>query len=192
MRYKPGHKEEARAHILASIGRGFRRRGLGGIGVDGLAKEAGVTSGAFYSHFASKDEAFKAAVAAGMVELANGVRALKAEHGKAWLPAFIDFYLGPKRSCELGDACVFQVLSAEVGRADLDVRTAYEVELRHVVREVADGLSTGSPSERDGIAWALLALLAGGVTVARALADDILARGVALSIRDAALRLIAE
>jgi TetR/AcrR family transcriptional regulator, transcriptional repressor for nem operon len=45
MQYKTGHREEARAHMIAAAGRGFRRKGFGGIGVDGLAKEAEVTSG---------------------------------------------------------------------------------------------------------------------------------------------------
>ena len=57
MRYAAGHKEGARTRILDAAGRGFRRLGFGGIGVDGLAKEAGVTSGAFYGHFPSKAEA---------------------------------------------------------------------------------------------------------------------------------------
>jgi AcrR family transcriptional regulator len=66
VRYKTGHKEEARARMVAAAGRGFRRQGFGGIGVDGLAKEAEVTSGAFYGHFSSKGEAFKAALVAGL------------------------------------------------------------------------------------------------------------------------------
>ena len=67
MRYGPGHKDEARSKILNAAGRGFRSLGFGGIGVDGLAKDAGVTSGAFYGHFSSKAEAFKAAAVAGLV-----------------------------------------------------------------------------------------------------------------------------
>ena len=46
MRYGPEHKEAARAKMLGAAARGFRRRGYG-VGVDELAKEAGVTSGAF-------------------------------------------------------------------------------------------------------------------------------------------------
>ena len=61
-----GRKEAGRAKILASAGRGFRRHGFGGVGVDALAQEAGVTSGAFYAHFKSKAEAFRATVSAGL------------------------------------------------------------------------------------------------------------------------------
>jgi len=82
---KADRKEESRARILASAGRGFRSRGYGGLGVDGLAKEAGVTSGAFYAHFTSKAAAFREAVAAGMQDLRLAIEQLRsAEGGPAW------------------------------------------------------------------------------------------------------------
>jgi AcrR family transcriptional regulator len=81
MRYGPGHKEDARTRILAAVGRGFRRLGYGGIGVDALAKEAGVTSGAFYGHFPSKADAFTASALAGLVELREGIERLRAKAG---------------------------------------------------------------------------------------------------------------
>ena len=94
MRYPQGHKEEARARMIAAAGRGFRKHGFGGIGVDGLAKEAKVTSGALYGHFPSKNAAFKEAAIAGLEELHSGVLALRAQYGADWLEPFIDFYLG--------------------------------------------------------------------------------------------------
>ena len=84
MRYRPGHKDEARARMIAAAGRGFRKRGFGGIGVDGLAKEAEVTSGAFYGHFPSKEAAFKEAVVAGIEELRAAVMAFREAHGAAY------------------------------------------------------------------------------------------------------------
>ena len=107
-RYAPGHKQEAKAQILAAVGRGFRKRGYGGIGVDGLAKEADVTSGALYGHFRSKEDAFKEAVVAGIDELAAAIVALRAEHGANWIETFVDFYLGQKRVCDLGESCALR------------------------------------------------------------------------------------
>ncbi|WP_282288716.1 TetR family transcriptional regulator [Pseudomonas sp. PS02302] len=77
MRYKPGHREESRAKILDAVGRGFRKHGYGGIGVDGLAKEAGVTSGAVYTHFPSKAAAFKQAGETGYLYVAKGAVSVK-------------------------------------------------------------------------------------------------------------------
>lgn len=55
-------KEETWRLMLEAAGRAFRSPGYDGIGVDGLAKGAGVTSGAFYAHFGSKAAAFDAAI----------------------------------------------------------------------------------------------------------------------------------
>ena len=185
-RYAPGHKQESKARILAAVGRGFRKRGYGGIGVDGLAKEAEVTSGALYGHFPSKEAAFKEAVVAGMDELRQGIEALRAEHGAKWVEVFIDFYLGYKRTCELGESCALQSLTPEVQRADSATKTAFESEISLVAQAVADGLA-GTAARRLERAWSLLAVLSGGVTLARAVKDPAVANGIAAAIRKAAV-----
>ena len=191
-RYKTGHKEEARARMVAAAGRGFRRLGYGGIGVDGLAKEAEVTSGAFYGHFSSKGEAFKAALVAGLEELRIGVESLRAEHGPEWVEVFVDFYLGQKRVCELGLSCALQSLTSEVQRADAGIKSIFEAEIERVVVAVADGLPGRSRKERRARAWALLSILSGGVTMARAVADADVSAAIASACRVAALKTCAE
>ena len=171
MRYGPDHKEAARRNILSAVGRGFRRHGYGGIGVDGLAKEAGVTSGAFYGHFASKGDAFEAAALAGLVELRQAIERFQAEEGAGWLGRFVDFYLSTKRTCELGESCALQSLTPEVARAGRETRASYEVELLKVVEAAAAGLPGKTAAARRKVAWTVLAALSGGVTFARA-ADD--------------------
>ncbi|MBK3662132.1 TetR/AcrR family transcriptional regulator [Bradyrhizobium diazoefficiens] len=192
MRYKSGHKEEARARMVAAAGRGFRRQGFGGIGVDGLAKEAEVTSGAFYGHFSSKGEAFEAALVTGLEELRQGVEGLRAEHGVKWAVAFVDFYLGQKRVCELGSSCALQSLTSEVQRADVGIRTVFEAKIEGVVNAVADGLPGRIAKERRARAWALLSILSGGVTMARAVADKDVSAAIASACRAAALKVCAE
>jgi len=171
MRYGPEHKETARRKILSAVGRGFRRRGYDGIGVDGLAKEAGVTSGAFYGHLDSKGDAFEAAALAGLVELREAVERFRAEGGADWLGRFVDFYLSTKRTCELGESCALQSLTPEVARAGRETRVAYEVELLRVVEAMAAGLPGKAPAGRRKLAWTVLAALSGGVTLARATDD---------------------
>jgi len=171
MRYGPDHKEAARKKILSAVGRGFRRHGYDGIGVDGLAKEAGVTSGAFYGHFFSKGDAFEAAALAGLVELRQAVERFRAEEDAGWLGRFVDFYLSTKRTCELGESCALQSLTPEVARAGRSTRVSYEAELLRVVEAMAAGLPGKTPVARRKLAWTLLAALSGGVTLSRA-ADD--------------------
>lgn len=171
MRYNPEHKNEAHSKILSAVGRGFRRQGFCGIGVDGLAKEAGVTSGAFYGHFSSKSDAFAAAAVAGLVELRQAIGELRETAGQVWLESFVDFYLSFKRTCELGESCALQSLTLDVARADIETKVAYEAELLKVVEAVALGLPKGTLAVRRKIAWAILSLLSGGVTLARSAHD---------------------
>lgn len=178
--------------MVAAAGRGFRRQGFGGIGVDGLAKEAEVTSGAFYGHFSSKGEAFKAALVAGLEELRIGVENLRAEHGPKWVEVFIDFYLGQKRICELGSSCALQSLTPEVQRGDAGIKSVFEAEIERVAAAVADGLPGRSRKERRARAWALLSILSGGVTMARAVADRDVSAAIASACRVTALNACAE
>lgn len=190
MRYKPGHREEAHTRMVVAAGRGFRRKGFGGIGVDGLANEAEVTSGAFYGHFESKEAAFLEAVVAGIDEVHATLQRLRDEFPDGWLEAFIDTYLGARRLCDLSESCAIQSLSAEVSRAGPEVRRAYEAEMRKVVDVIAAGLVGGDLAKRQARAWALLSLLAGCVTFCRAVEHGRLASTVADAARSAALQIV--
>jgi len=189
MRYGPDHKQEARTRILDAAGRGFRRLGFGGIGVDGLAKEAGVTSGAFYGHFPSKAEAFKAAAVAGLVQLREAIEDLRASDGDRWLEKFVDFYMSVRRTCDLGDSCALQSLTPEVARADRGTKAAYEAELLGVVEAVAGGLPNGTLATRRKTAWAILSILSGGVSIARSAADPRIGSQIAAGVKGAVVTL---
>ena len=168
MRYKPDHRDKSRSRILTAAGRTFRAHGYAGIGVDGLARAAEVTSGAFYGHFASKSEVFKAAVIAGLQELREGIESLQRERPGDWLETFAGFYLGAKRTCDISQTCTLPSLSPEVERAGSDTRLAYEAELQSVVAAFAKGLPGGTVSTRRTKAWTILGLLAGGLAMSRA------------------------
>ncbi len=185
MAHRAGRKEESRARILASAGRGFRSRGYGALGIDGLAREAGVTHGAFYAHFKSKAAAFREAVVVGMADVRTGIERMR-EAGPGWRQRFVEFYLGDRRTCDLAESCAMQSLTGEVARADDDVREAYEAGLRAVIDAAAAGMASPTEAARRADATALLALLAGGVSMARAVRDPAMAEAITAAVRRAA------
>lgn len=196
MRYSAEHKQETKAKVVAAAGRVFRKEGYGGAGIDALTKVAGVTNGAFYGHFKSKSEAFRIAVLSGLEELRQGVAALKAGEPNGWLTTFVGFYLGYKRTCDLGDSCTLPSLSADVMRADDETRDAYTAELKRLVEEVATGLqgngdSSSLATSREDQAIVLLAMLSGGVTLARAVSDPALSERIAILVGQAVLKMAA-
>ena len=62
-RYDAAHKQATRHRILETAGRLFKQHGIDGTGIATLMAEAGLTNGAFYAHFRSKDELVAAVIA---------------------------------------------------------------------------------------------------------------------------------
>lgn len=187
MRYSAEHKAETRRRILAAVGRGFRKSGFGGIGVDGLAKFADLTSGAFYANFRSKAEAFQAALRAGLADVRTGVEIHRDKFGEKWVEAFAQFYFEQFVNCDLADGCGLPSLSGDVARADVKTRAVFEQEYAAVVDAVAAGLA-GKAETRMSRAIVMTALLTGGVTLARAMKSKAMRERVAHAVQDAVVR----
>jgi nuclear transport factor 2 (NTF2) superfamily protein len=185
---KPRKKSpETRTRIVHGAGRGFRAHGFGGAGVDALAQEAGVTSGAFYGHFGSKSEVFREALVVGLEDLRAGIESFRESAGKNWRERFIDFYLGERRTGDLEESCALQSLSVDAAREGEDSRASYEAEWLRVRDAAAAGFPQKSEEARRDNATALLALLSGGVSIARAVRRPEVSDAIARSIRQAAV-----
>ncbi len=181
--------EASQKRILHAAGSAFRKHGLSGVGVDGLAKAARFTSGAFYVHFRSKLDAFLAAIQDGLVDLNRAITDVQEKEGAGWVKAFVTFYLGFKRTCSLGDACTVPVLSSEVERAGKEARRQYEHRMKEIFETLANGLPTDEESTDIEKAYALMALLAGGALLSRTVLDPALSERIAQAVQKSALRM---
>lgn len=198
MRYSREHKEQTAAKIRDAIRRGFRFEGYAGLSVDAIAEAAGVTSGAFYSHFRSKSDAFREIVQEGMANLGEAVRSARSKDPQNWVAQFSRWYLSfPHKRSEdelalpIQGACALPTLSPEVARCDEDTREAYEKELTSLLDAVVEGLP-GSKRDARRTAWAYLALLTGSIVLARAVPSERMAKEITQSTLHAVLRLLAE
>lgn len=183
----PTKKEQTRARILDAASQSFRGSGYAGTGVDGIAKAAGVTSGAFYAHFGSKDGAFEAALMSGLDEVIESLPNFQQEFGADWIGAFADYYLGEAHRKDLACGCAMTTLSPEVVRAGPEMRTAYEAKMNRIVSLITDGLDGDIEQARHSRAWAMLSTLIGGLTLSRAVANPDIANMIAAAARTAAL-----
>lgn len=108
---------------------------------------------------------------------------LRTESGPAWLERFVDFYVGEKRTCAPTESCALQSLTGEVARADTETRAVFEAELRTLIASTADGIDAANAAERRQKAIVLLALLSGGVSLARAVNSPALSQEIAAALR---------
>lgn len=180
-------KQLTHRRMLDAASQAFRRNGYAGIGVDGIAKAAGVTSGAFYAHLGSKDKAFSAVLDEGLDEVIEAIPKMQTESGAQWVKAFADYYVGRAHREDLACGCAMTTLSPEVVRAEPEFHSVYEKKMKIIANLVANGLKGGSRGERLSRAWAMLGILIGGLTMSRAVKSGKAAEEIATSIRTAAI-----
>ena len=188
MTSKSRQRKETHQRILDAVHTGFRKHGYSGAGVDGLAGEAGVTSGAFYAHFGSKAGAFREAIHEGLGQVKEAIKNLQEEYGDDWLDQFNQFYLGEKRNSDLSNSCAMQSLTPEVARSDDETRQVFESDMLEIIDSFSKGLGSKKNNGHDK-AWATISMLIGGVTLARAVKDPELADNIAKAVHDATEKL---
>ncbi|WP_428687574.1 TetR/AcrR family transcriptional regulator [Roseibium sp.] len=184
-------KAETLKALQTAASRAFRSQGYSGTGVDGIAKQAGATSGAFYAHLGSKDRAFQTALELGLNEVIEAIPDYQARHGKNWPEAFARYYLGAAHRKDRACGCAMTALSPDVVRASAETRSLFEEKMKTITGLIADGLETGDDEDRAAKAWAFLSILIGALTTARALASEAQAEKVAAAALHAALTIVA-
>ena len=172
MRYSPDHKARAREALLRAGARSLKTCGFNGIGVDGLAAAAGVTSGAFYSNFPSKEAMLEAVIDAGVGEpfLSDTDSATFAE-GRARLISFVQEYISADHSIDAAEGCVMPALSADVSRAQPPIKDAYQRKMTALVHRIAE-LLDGDASDRNRRAWSIVALMVGAIVISRGIPEQ--------------------
>lgn len=177
MRYTKEHKVKAKEAILRSASRVLKRDGFNGIGVDGLAASANVTSGGFYSNFATKEALLDEVISAELGAMFAGIADADSSERGQRLRELIAIYLSDDHCQGVADGCVMPSLSADVSRAGADVRKTYERRMTELVAILAPAMM-GTPQEQQQRAWTAVATIVGAVTVARALPPGDAARAV--------------
>ncbi|MGL1921404.1 MAG: TetR/AcrR family transcriptional regulator [Hyphomicrobiales bacterium] len=185
MRYKPGQKEQTAQRMRQVANRCFKSHGYAGIGVNGIAATAKVTSGAFYAHFGSKQNAFHAALEFGLDEVITAIPKFQEDNGLNWVKAFVDYYLSPAHQADLEGGCAMTTLSPEVVRADPETHQIYENKMQTIITLVADGLDGAEKTNR---AWAMISLLIGSLTVVRAIHEQELVENITPSLKISAVQ----
>ena len=176
-------REEAarsRERILEAASRLFRERGLDGIGVADLMQSAGLTHGAFYAHFASKEDLMVEACARALARSAARWDrvAETSESSRAALAELATSYLSSRHRDHPGHGCVIAALGADVARQGGAVRRAYTRGLEALLGRLARLVPGRDVTARRRRALATYASMVGGVVLARAVDDAALSEEI--------------
>jgi TetR/AcrR family transcriptional regulator, transcriptional repressor for nem operon len=191
MRYGKDQKQTTRNRILQAAGRRFKQDGIDGAGVATLMSDAGLTNGAFYAHFASKEDLIANALADQLRAQRQSLDSQPAD--RAGLEAFIRSYLSPQHRDQCADGCPSAALLDEIARRPAATRQVFTDELMDEIDDIAARLDPTDIEAARTDALTVFGLMVGTMQLARALtdrdlSDQLLARGVetALTLLDVA------
>lgn len=134
-RYGSDHKLETRRRIIEQAGRRLKRDGIDRSGIASLMADAGLTNGAFYAHFSSKDELVATVVTDQLQRQRE--RNAGSERDRATFESFVRDYLSLAHRDHPEEGCPSAALLDEIGRSSNAVRDAYSEGILAMIDDVA-------------------------------------------------------
>jgi TetR/AcrR family transcriptional repressor of nem operon len=181
------NKRESLDKILDAAARRIREEGIDGAAIAPVMRDAGLTHGAFYSHFSSKDDL--AGAAFGRAITTGRRHWIKPMRGESWserLTGLAKRYLTTAHRDDLSTSCGFATLSSDAAHASDEFKASYEHELRGSLAAICDG-----DDGRLDDAIALMAICVGGMSLSRAVVDPKFSARILRVAREAAAKLSA-
>ncbi len=174
MRYEADYKAKTRQKVLTEAAKTMRAEGVQGMGVANVMGKAGLTHGAFYAHFESKDALIDETIEA-MIATARGkFDAVTAELGPAdALRAYVGFYLSPRHRDNAQTSCPLPWIAGDVARLGASPRRHYGAVTAGLTELIATRLRAldRAPAQAEAEASSVVAELIGALALARAVAD---------------------
>ncbi|MDH4612442.1 TetR/AcrR family transcriptional regulator [Pseudomonas sp. BN102] len=178
MRYSKTHKIETRAKLVETARAITKRGGFSSTGVDALMSAVGMTGGAFYSHFPSKQALFQAVIED---EIRNSAEMLAGGENASGeqLERCLRDYLSTFHVLHPEEGCVLPALGGEIARAEPEVRGAVEKGLKQIQKAWASRVGDSDA------AWAIIAQCVGALILSRAVEKEKTRKEIIASTRRA-------
>jgi TetR/AcrR family transcriptional repressor of nem operon len=185
MRYEKGHKHTTRQHIIDVAAGQFRENGVAAVGLAGIMGGAGLTNGAFYTHFESKEDLVRAVLLHALGRREQTLRAALQSGGG--LEAAVRGYLSARHRDDAGRGCPTAALVAEIARHPKKTRDAFTEKISEIIALLAAQIRSSAAAERRRRAVAIYGMMVGTLQIARAvndrgLSDEILEGGVTAAL----------
>ncbi|MCJ9705988.1 MULTISPECIES: TetR/AcrR family transcriptional regulator [unclassified Bradyrhizobium] len=190
MRVSRTQAAENRQTVINVASRLFRERGFDGIGLKDLMKGAGLTQGAFYKQFASKEDLAVEASRRALESASGRWTDAATQNPEDPLGAVIGFYLSGDHRGEKMDGCPIVALGSDAARQGLEVKAEFEAGIKAHLDVLGRFIAGAGDEASRSKAMAILATMVGAVTLSRVINDPDLAQAVldaaAKQVRDAA------
>ena len=189
MRVSRTKAAQNRQTVIDVASRLFRDRGFDGIGLKDLMKGAGLTQGAFYKQFASKEDLAAQASRRALESASGRWSAAAAASPKDPLGEVIEFYLSMGHREDRMDGCPVVALGSDAARQSAEVKASFEAGIKQYLELLGRWLGKAEGEQPSSKAMATLSTMVGAVVLSRALNDERLSKqflqAAAKSVREA-------
>lgn len=178
----PTRKDITHDRILDIAADAIRGTGFQGMGLADIMKQAGLTHGGFYAHFASRDALLAEALERAGRQSREHLQASVAErqaHGASALRALVDAYLSDRHLAAVDSGCPVAALVSEMPRQAPEVRAAAAASVKSLLTSVAQALPAGQADAAPAVAGQLV----GTLQLARTLGDNRAGRALLAAAR---------
>lgn len=183
------HKEKSREKILESASALFSQKGFEGVSIDDVMKRAGMTRGAFYAHFSSKEDLYAHALRNVSEQSAIVQAYFEGVRGKEFMDLMINGYLSD-RHLKKESPCPLASLATDVATSNQKIRSVYTEIFSNFVNAMERESTPEKKQKQQDLMLAISAMMIGGVAVGRALVDQELTDRLLASCRTLAHELI--
>lgn len=163
---------ENRAGIVDAAARLYREKGLSGVGVAEITRDAGLTHGGLYRHFASKDALAREACLRAFEWTITPLDGLEQDGNApatAKLQAMVDSYLSVNHRDHPGEGCPAAALATDAARAGPEMSEVFAQGVERNIQRFMRVLE-GEPAEKRAQTVVMLSSMVGALALARATA----------------------
>jgi TetR/AcrR family transcriptional repressor of nem operon len=189
MRYQPEHKIETHRKIVQDASRRVRAEGITGAAVSAVMRDAGLTHGGFYKHFASKDDLLMESLRDAFQETSDRLvhAGEQAKPETAW-KAIVKAYLRPEACDHPQYGCPLTALAPELARADKAMKAQVFEELKKYKSRMLPFMPGHRNSDKERAFFSIFSTMIGAVEIARMLPEPAMREKVLAGARGFLLR----
>lgn len=181
MRRSRAEKAKTHERIIALASKRFREKGLEGIGLAELMKQAGLTVGGFYKQFGSRDDLVAQALASAVGPWQRLADEAASGGPPVTYDSLVDAYLSEAHRNHPGTGCPVGALAGDVARSDRQTRAVLTKQVSAYIELLTKSIRDGGSADKDAArSQAIVAYcaLVGAISISRAVVDEQISREI--------------
>jgi TetR/AcrR family transcriptional repressor of nem operon len=185
MGHSQADKIATHQRIVDIAAKRFREHGLDGISIADLMKEAGLTVGGFYKHFASRDELVAEAFEHALSDIEPWEKAISTSPRQA-----MRNYLSETHRDEVSTSCPVAALVNDMSRSTDDTREIYTNQVKSLIDAIAKASPAESTASKRAQAYLVYSACIGSIALSRAVSDPKLSKQILDGVLNEVLELL--